>query len=118
MCACVCKGSEIAQKQNKFEQAVHEMSCGVAEDTFKCPRVRNEPFHCPHGRVVAMKRGEVALWKMGNMEGNRPKRKKTWTRGHRGGLIHEGGHFGVPSFMHQVTSMAFWSRGGGSCVWR
>jgi hypothetical protein len=36
-----------------------------------------EPFHCPHGRVVAMKRGEVALWKMGNVEGNRPKRKKT-----------------------------------------
>ena len=60
-CACVCEGSEIAQKQNKFEQAVPEMTCGVAEETFKCPRARNEPFHCPHGRVVAMKRGEVAL---------------------------------------------------------
>ena len=24
----------------------------------------------------------------------------------------------MPSFMHQATSMAFWSRGGGSCVWR
>ena len=24
----------------------------------------------------------------------------------------------MPHFMHQPTSMAFWSRGGGSCVWR
>ena len=82
MCACVCKGSEIAQKQNKFEQAVPEMTCGVAEGTFKSPRARNEPFHCPHGRVVATERGEVALWKMGTVEGNWPKRKKKWTRGH------------------------------------
>ena len=61
LCVCVCKGSEIAQKQNEFEQVAPEMTCDVAEDTFKCPRVRNEPFQCPHGRVVAMKRGEVAL---------------------------------------------------------
>ena len=58
-CECVCKGSEIAQKQNKFEQVVHEMSCGVAEDTFKCPRARNEPFHCPRGHMAAMGRGNM-----------------------------------------------------------
>ena len=53
-------GREIAQKQNKYEQA--DLQCLVAgtyEDTCKCPRARNEPFHCPRGHMAAMGRGNV-----------------------------------------------------------
>jgi hypothetical protein len=63
-----CMESEIAQKQNKFECEAPEMTCGVAEDTCKCPRTRNEPFHCPCGSVVTTKRDELVLWGMENLE--------------------------------------------------
>ena len=61
-------GSEIAQKQNKFECEDPEMACGVAEDTHKCPRTRNEPFHCPRGGVLTTARDELVLWGMENLE--------------------------------------------------
>ena len=60
-------GSEIAQKETKHEEADPEMTCGINEDTCKCPRVHNEPFHCPRGYMVAMGRGKMEMWKMRNM---------------------------------------------------
>jgi hypothetical protein len=61
-------GSEIAQKETKYEEADPEMACGINEDTRKCARIHNEPFHCPRGHVVAMGRGKMEMWKMRNME--------------------------------------------------
>ena len=54
-----CVGREITQKQNKYEQADPEITCGIDEDTSKCPRARNESFHCPRGHMAAMGRGNV-----------------------------------------------------------
>ena len=61
-------GSEITQKQNKYEQADPEVTCGIDEGTCKCPRVRNEPSHCPRGHVEAMGRGKIEMWEMRNVE--------------------------------------------------
>ena len=35
------------------------MPCCRYEDTCKCPRARNEPFHCPRGHMAAMGRGNM-----------------------------------------------------------
>ena len=52
-------GSEIAQKQTKYEQADPEIICGINEETCKCPRVHNESFHCPRGHMAVMGRGMI-----------------------------------------------------------
>jgi hypothetical protein len=65
-------GSDITQKQNKYEQADPEITCGtlIDEDTCKGPPtgVRNEPSHCPRGHVGAMGRGKIEMWEMRNVE--------------------------------------------------
>ena len=61
-------GSEITQKQNKYEQANPEITCGIDEGTYKCPRARNEPSHCPRGHVEAMGRGKMEMWEMRNVQ--------------------------------------------------
>jgi len=35
------------------------MPCCMHEDTCKCPRARNESFHCLRGHMVAMGRGKM-----------------------------------------------------------
>ena len=47
-------GARSPRNKNKYEQSDPEMTCGINEDTCKCPRVRNEPFHCPRWHMVAM----------------------------------------------------------------